>query len=213
MTETLFPAIRTYLQKQEAVLFTVAAVHQASLQKLGAWLKQRARQHSDIVIVCTGNSRRSILTSTLGNCIAAYRGWSGVRFHSAGTEPSAFNPRTVTALQQCGLIISPKGSQAQVGKGGGKNPHYRVQWGKAASSEMVEYSKALGDVSLPGKDFAVVMVCTEADHTCPTVEGALLRLAMPFEDPKAFDGTPREVEEYAKTRDLIARTLLAMRVN
>lgn len=211
MPETLFPAIRTYLQKQEAEPFTVAAVHQASLQKLGVWLKQRAKQKSEIVIVCTGNSRRSILTSTLGNCIAAYREWKGVRFHSAGTEPSAFNPRTITALQQCGVVITPTGSQAKVGKSGGKNPHYRVQWGKAAGSETVEYSKALGDVSLPGKDFAAVMVCTEADHGCPTVEGAALRLALPFDDPKTFDGTPREAEEYAKTRDLIARTLLATR--
>jgi arsenate reductase len=211
-TEALYPAIRQYLAQQEGKTPPANAVHHASLQKLATWLSQRKGKPAEIVVVCTGNSRRSILTSTLGNTLAAYRGWAGVKFHSAGTAPSAFNERTIKALQQIGVVITATGSQAKPGASGAMNPHYRVQWGEAVSSSAVEYSKVLGDISLPGKDFAAIMVCSEADGECPTVEGATLRMAMPFEDPKAFDGQPSEAAEYAKTRDLIAQTLLTLKV-
>jgi arsenate reductase (thioredoxin) len=206
--DPIYQAVRKYLDEVGREAAPANAVHQESMQKLGTWLASRAKQKSDIVIVCTGNSRRSILGSTLGNIVSAYRQWPKVRFYSAGTTPSAFNPRTIATLQKIGVVITPTGSQAKAGKSGDKNPHYRVQWGSAASAESLEYSKALGDVSLPAKDFAALMVCSEADQECPTVEGATLRLALPFEDPKTFDDTPKEAEEYAKTRDLIARTLL-----
>jgi hypothetical protein len=34
------------------------------------------------------------------------------------------------------------------------------------------------------------MVCSEADKSCPSVDGAELRVGMPYDDPKYFDGTP-----------------------
>ena len=40
------------------------------------------------------------------------------------------------------------------------------------------------------------MVCSEADEGCPIVPGADFRLALPFDDPKAFDGTPQETQMY-----------------
>jgi hypothetical protein len=49
------------------------------------------------------------------------------------------------------------GSQAKQGTKKEPNPHFSIQWGKAEGSSMVEYSKALDDVVLPGRDFAAVM--------------------------------------------------------
>lgn len=208
----LFSTISTYLASQDGKQPPANEVHQFSMQKFAEWLKMRGKRKSEVVVICTGNSRRSMLTSTLGNVIAAYRKWPEVHFHSAGTAPSAFNVRTIAALKQIGVEITETGSQAKSGKKGEKNPHYKVQWGKDKHAYSLEYSKALGDVSLPGNEFAALIVCSDADKECPVVEGAAIRVALPFDDPKAYDGKPNESDEYAKTRDLIAQTLLLIKI-
>ncbi len=40
------------------------------------------------------------------------------------------------------------------------------------------------------------MVCSSADRNCPFVPGAAMRLAIPYEDPKASDGTDEESAIY-----------------
>jgi arsenate reductase len=41
----------------------------------------------------------------MGNIAAAYQGFPEIRFHSGGTTPSAFNPRTVAALREIGVDV------------------------------------------------------------------------------------------------------------
>lgn len=206
--ERLLPRIQQYLEEQSKKSGKVAEVHRAAVTELSRWIARREKKQSDIIMVCTGNSRRSILGATMGNIVAAYRNKSQLRFYSAGTAPSALNSRTIATLKEIGLVIEATGSQAKAGAKKDPNPHYRIEWGKAEGSSMVEYSKALDDVVLPGRDFAAVMVCDEADAKCPVVQGADLRVSMTFLDPKAFDGTKDESAEYAKTRDLLAQTML-----
>ena len=56
--------------------------------------------------------------------------------------------------------------------------------------------------------FAAVMTCSSADAACPTVAGADRRIAIPYDDPKAFDGTEREAEIYDERCAQIAREML-----
>ena len=42
------------------------------------------------------------------------------------------------------------------------------------------------------------MTCSHADENCPLVLGASGRIALTYDDPKEFDGTPMEVEKYAE---------------
>ena len=51
------------------------------------------------------------------------------------------------------------------------------------------------------------MVCSDADEACPFVPGAELRLSMPYDDPKAFDGTPMEEAKYDERSRQIAREM------
>lgn len=206
--ERLFPKIRQYLDEQSKKQAKVTEAHRAAVEQLSQWIAKREKKQSDVIMVCTGNSRRSILGSTMGNIVAAYRNKDHLRFHSAGTAPSAFNSRTIATLKEIGMVIEATGSQAKVGAKKEPNPHYRIEWGKAANSSVVEYSKTLEDVVLPGKDFAAVMVCDDADAKCPVVAGADLRVAITFLDPKAFDGSKEETAEYGKTRDLLAQVML-----
>jgi arsenate reductase len=54
------------------------------------------------------------------------------------------------------------------------------------------------------------MVCSEADTACPKVEGANVRIPVPYLDPKAFDGAPFEAAKYAERRDDIGRFMLCV---
>ncbi len=81
-----------------------------------------------VTVVCTGNSRRSILGSSMGNLAAAYSGMPEIRFHSGGTAPTAFNPRTAAALKAIGFEVGPH-------RPGG--PARRVENGKSRLSDRV----------------------------------------------------------------------------
>src|SRR4051794_33485962 len=65
-----------------------------------------------VIVICIGNTRRSLLCSSMGNLAAAYHGLPDVHFHSGGTAPTALNPRTLAALRAIGFGIDPTGKEA-----------------------------------------------------------------------------------------------------
>lgn len=73
---------------------------------------------------------------------------------------------------------------------------------------MEAFSKRFSDPPNPQVDFCAVMVCSQADEACPHVPGAEKRFSIPYEDPKAYDGTPHESEKYNERSHQIAREML-----
>jgi len=144
----------------------------------------------------------------MGNLASAFHGLPEIRFHSGGTAPTAFNSRTADALKAIGFEIEATGDEASRGEPETRNPIYRVSWG--AGFEAREFSKHYADSSNPNEGFASLMVCDEADAGCPRMPGARLRISIPYEDPKAFDGQTREAEKYAGCRDDIGRLMLSV---
>jgi hypothetical protein len=69
------------------------------------------------------------------------------------------------------------------------------------------FSKTYSDPANPAEKFCAIMVCTDADEACPFVPGADLRISMPYDDPKAFDGTPMEEAKYDERCRQIAREM------
>jgi arsenate reductase len=188
--------------------------HQAAGEKLADWIVEhyKAGQPLHVTAVCTGNSRRSILTSVSGNIAAAYYGMPEIRFHSGGTAPTAFNPRTITALKEIGVEVEKTGLEAPRGEPLTANPIYKVRWGESVEPalEATEFSKTYFDASNPRKGFAALMVCGEADAGCPVVKGAAFRVSMPYLDPKVYDGSAYEKLKYAERRDDIGRLMLSV---
>ncbi len=184
--------------------------HRKPAEELVAWIVKnyQAGKPLGVIVICTRNTRRSLLGATTGNIAAAYYGLPEVRFHSGGTDPDAFNPRTITALKEIGIEIEPTGKEAPRGKEGHANPIYRVRWGKGL--EVLEFSKKYADPHNPQDGFAAVLVCSEADTNCPKVTGASARIAVPYLDPKAFDGAPFEAAKYAERRDDEGRFMLSV---
>ncbi len=133
-----------------------------------------------VIVVCTGNSRRSMLGSTMGNIAAAYYGLREIRFYSGGITPSAFNPRTVATLKEIGVEVESSGKEGPRGSSGEANPIYRVQWGKGLGT--LEFSKLYSDAQIPA----------------------------PYMDPKVYDGAAFEAAKYAERRDDMGRLMLSV---
>src|SRR3954447_17723161 len=110
-----------------------------------------------VLFVCIHNSARSQMAEAFLNKIC------GGEFEakSAGLEPGSLNPIVVEAMQEIGIDISRKSTQA------------------------------VFDVVKSGKTFAhVVTVCDEASaERCPIFPGVTTRLHWSFPDPSALEGS------------------------
>lgn len=208
----LAPRLRAHADYLATTFDMIDPPHREAGEKLARWIAAHYEPGKPlhVTVVCTGNSRRSILGASMGNLAAAYYGMPGIRFHSGGTAPTAFNARTISALKAIGFEVEPTGKEAQRGEAKTENPVYLVSWGEGF--ETFEFSKHYGDSSNPQKGFAALMVCSEADEGCPFVKGAALRLSMPYLDPKIYDGGAYESAKYAERRDDIGRLMLAVMV-
>ena len=151
-------------------------------------IKSRIAQQKpvDLVFICTHNSRRSVLGQFWAQAMAHQKGLT-LRTYSGGTEATACNERTVAALIRAGVRV--EGDMSQV------NPQYQAFY-DLDQPPLVLYSKLYDAPELPQSDFVAVMTCASTDEGCTFIPGALVRLPIRYEDPKAFDNTPREADAY-----------------
>ncbi len=208
--EDLFSKVRRHADLLTTQFDLIEEPHRAAADELVAWISANYQPGKPlaVIVVCAGNSRRSILGSTMGAIAAAYYGLPDIRFYSGGTAPSAFNPRTVATLKEIGVEVEPSGKEASRGSSGEANPIYRIRWGTGL--ETLEFSKIYSDAHNPQSGFAAVMVCSQADAECPIVKGAGKRISAPYADPKEYDGAEFEAAKYAERRDDIGRLMLSV---
>lgn len=206
--EGLYPKIRQHADLLTTQFDMLDERHREGAGELVEWIEKNYRpgRPLEITVICTGNSRRSMMGSSLGNIAAAYYGLPNIRFSSGGTKPSAFNARAIATLKEIGAEIEPTGKEAPRGESGEANPIYLVRHGPKL--EYREFSKMYDDANNPQTGFAAILVCSEADAACPTVKGASVRISVPYADPKAYDGASFEAAKYAERRDDIGRFML-----
>jgi hypothetical protein len=119
--------------------------------------------------------------------------------YSGGTEATAFNPRAVAAIRRAGFAVETIAE--------GDNPVYGVRY-MDEMEPMPCFSKVYDRPPNPQQGFAAVMTCSAADEACPIVFGAANRIAIPFDDPKPFDGNEQEAAKYDERCRQIAREML-----
>jgi hypothetical protein len=206
----LFPKIRGHVQALTTSFDWIPQSHRQGAAKLVEWIvaNHQAGRPLHVVVICTGNSRRSILAAAMGNVAASYYGMPELRFHSGGTHPTAFNPRTIATLREIGVEIQATGKEAARGAPDAANPIYRVHWGDGANMECKEFSKTYDNPVNPRSGFAAIMVCGEADSECPLVKGASIRIPLPYLDPKIYDDGLYESPKYSERRDDVGRLML-----
>jgi protein-tyrosine-phosphatase len=199
---TMHPALLHSLEALASNIEQLPAERRETLDRLAQFVRAQksAGKPVRLTFICTGNSRRSHLGQLWAAAVARYYGIDGVETFSGGTEPSAFNPRTLAAVERAGFVVERP-------EPAGDNPHYRISY--AADVASVEsFSKRFDDASNPSADFAAVMTCTEADQGCPFVPGAALRISLPYDDPKVADDTPEEAARYDERSRQIATEML-----
>ena len=169
------------------------------LQPLIDYVQDKLNQGlvANLNFICTHNSRRSQFSQIWAQTAAAYYNIP-IHSYSGGVEVTAFNERAVSSLQRSGFKITKSGSG---------NPKYIVNHSEDGES-IIAFSKLFDDPANDGKPFAAVMTCSDADENCPFIPGTEQRLPVRYEDPKAFDDTPKETDMYDMRSLQIASELL-----
>lgn len=163
--------------------------------------KVKAGQPAELIYICTHNSRRSHFGQIWGKVAAEYYEIENVNTYSGGTEATAFNPNAIHAIKKIGFDVSSNQSAT--------NPRYTIHFDEK-KTEIVCFSKVYDDESNPKDGFCAVMTCSSADVGCPYVAGAAARVATTYEDPKAFDNTPKQEEMYdVRCKQIATETLYA----
>jgi hypothetical protein len=195
------PAIASFVEERVSEFDRIPDERKKHLEKLAAYVHNRvsAGEPARLTFICTHNSRRSQMAQLWAETAAAYFGIGGVETYSGGTEAAAFDPRAVAALERAGFAIE-KATE-------GRNPVYEVRYHDDGPA-LRAFSKRHDEEPNPSEDFCAVTTCSRAETSCPIVYGASLRVAIPYEDPKTFDGTEREAMVYDERCRQIAREML-----
>ncbi len=196
----LLSLLENYIQAALTESDQIAGSRKADLEPLTAYVQTRVRKNQPVQLtfICTHNSRRSHFAQLWAQVAAWHYQLPDVKTFSGGTEETAFNPKAVRAIETAGFSVEKTGDE--------NNPLYLVRYSDS-QPPLKAFSKVFDQGGNPAGDFAAVMTCTHADENCPFIPGAT-RISLPYEDPKAFDGTPLEEAMYAARCRQIARELL-----
>lgn len=147
----------------------------------------KVNKRINLNFICTHNSRRSHLSQVWAQTIAKFYNITNVYCFSGGTEVTAMFPSSGIALEDAGFIVKKMTDS--------KNPIYSISSDENALP-IIGFSKRYDDDFNPENDFTAILTCSSADKDCPYIPGANKRIALTYEDPKAFDNTPQQREMY-----------------
>ena len=198
MTSTktiLFPAIENVITSLN--FNSISAERKIVLQPLVDFIQGKANNNQEIRLnlICTHNSRRSHLSQVWAQTAAAHYGIKNVFCYSGGTEATAMFPMAAKTLAKQGFQIKTIAE--------GSNPVYAIKYSENAHP-IIGFSKTFDDDFNPQSEFAAILTCSSADQGCPFIAGAEVRIPITFEDPKAFDNTPKQAEKYEERSVQIA---------
>ncbi|MDH3740227.1 MAG: arsenate reductase ArsC [Hyphomicrobiales bacterium] len=129
----------------------------------------------NVLILCTGNSARSVLAEALLNHMSAEAG-VGIKAFSAGSRPK--------------LEVHPGALKVLKAKGIGTTGLRSKSWDEFASS------------SAPRMDVVITVCNSAAGETCPIWPGSPARVHWGLDDPAAVVGSQKEVDAaFRKTFD------------
>jgi arsenate reductase (thioredoxin) len=196
----LLPALRPYVKEVATELALISAERRVVLDEIAATIAARLEREKEanLTFICTHNSRRSHMSQIWLQTAACFYGFERVHAWSGGTEVTACNCRTVTAMRRVGFEIEDATKS--------DNPLYLVRYAENRPP-IRTYSKRYDADANPKRDFIALMTCSSADKSCPAVEGAIARYAIHYADPRLCDDTPTETTAYNERCREIAREM------
>lgn len=200
-TTALLPRLEKTVQNLKRNFNQISPERKTVLDALTGFAQEKMEQGEQINLnfICTHNSRRSHIAQLWAQAAGFYFSIPNLTAFSGGTEATAFNPRAVQAMREAGFEISTVTE--------GNNPVYSVGYSDESPRVKV-FSKRYDDPVNPTHNFAAVMTCSHADENCPLIPGADKRIALTYDDPKDFDGTPDETAKYRERVLEIGRDIL-----
>jgi len=197
----IFQKLQQNIEKLLEQFDTISADRKLQLEKLSGYIQKKYAEGETpkLIVICTHNSRRSHLGQLWLAVAGDYYELPKLETFSGGTEATAFHPNAIAAVRRIGFNVE-KVVEAE-------NPKYTVTW-KENQEVYKAFSKRFEDNPNPIEAFAAIMVCTEADEGCPFVSGTDFRIALPFNDPKAFDVTALEAAKYDERCQQIGTEML-----
>jgi arsenate reductase len=196
----LLPGLRPYVKEVAGELDKVAPERQVVLNEIASRITQEldAGKPANLTFICTHNSRRSHMSQIWAQTAAYHYGIKGIHAYSGGTETTACNCRTVTAMRGAGFDIQDATT--------GENPIYLVRY--ASDRPVIRaYSKVYNSDANPKAGFIALMTCSVADKSCPLVKGAIARFPIHYADPRLCDDLPTEAAAYNERCREIAREM------
>lgn len=120
--QKMLPALRPYVAEVAAEVDSLPADRKEVLGKISADITARLQMGKPayLTFICTHNSRRSHMSQIWAQTAAYYYGLNQVHAYSGGTEVTACNCRTVTAMRRVGFDITDLTT--------GDNPVYSVRY-------------------------------------------------------------------------------------
>jgi arsenate reductase len=196
----LLPSVERYVAEVARELDQVPEERKAVLKEIATSINSQlaAGRPANLTFICTHNSRRSHMSQIWAQTAACYYGLEDIQAFSGGTEATECNCRTITAMRRAGFEITDATA--------GKNPIYLVRYSENRPA-IKAYSKLYNEDGNPRRDFIALMTCSQADKTCPVIEGAFARHAIHYADPRLCDDTPTETAAYNERCREIAREM------
>lgn len=167
----------------------ISLERKTTLQPIVDFIQNKTANDQQIRLnfICTHNSRRSHLSQIWAQTAAYYYNIKNVTCYSGGTESTALFPEVATTLMQIGFQIKTICE--------GNNPIYAINYSEN-ELPIIGFSKTYDDDFNPKSEFAAVLTCTQADGGCPFIAGAEKRIIVTYQDPKVFDYTPQQQDQY-----------------
>jgi len=179
---------------------TISKERKQILDILKTYIQTKKNNHQNINLnfICTHNSRRSHLSQIWAQTMANNFKIKNVFCYSGGTEATAMFTVVEETLKKQGFHIDKLSNE--------KNPVYAIKFSEN-NNPIVCFSKTFDADFNPSSNFAAIMTCSHADENCPFIAGAEQRIPVRYDDPKAFDNTPQQLEKYRERSLQIATEL------
>lgn len=188
-----------YVQERVMEFNEIPLDQRRKLDEIKAILRQelKGNQPVQLLFICTGNSRRSQLAHVWAQTALAYYGNPDIHVYSGGTRLTAFNNRIAKTLSGAGF---------EVEKTSGENPDFRLRYNDF-DVPMTFKSKLYNDPANPKSNFIAIVLCDDADESCPVIDGAKHRFLIPYYDPRHSDHTEEERAHYSASNAKFAREM------
>ena len=168
---------------QEVKSFNPTSTQRARLNNIVSGLNKFLNECNTVVFLCTHNSRRSQYCEIWSKYFSStYK--NKINFFSAGVVKTKVHKQIYKSLERVGIEVD-------------KNLSINIE-----TLPISPFSKTLNEIE--EKKFISIMTCSDSEKTCPVDARSLINLKLFYEDPKIYDNTTQEDEEYDKTSFMIA---------